>query len=107
MVRTRLPCYRSRPGSLLLGLTTILVAVALGLPYLPGVAVFDFVPLPGRVMAAILGIVGLYRLATEIAKRRFYGDRHHERQIAGQAINPDSATWVCESPSQRNEVTLA
>ncbi|MES1993249.1 MAG: magnesium-translocating P-type ATPase [Pseudomonadota bacterium] len=72
VVRTRLPCYRSRPGSLLLGLTAILVAVALGLPYLPGVAVFDFVPLPGRVMAAIVAIVGLYLLATEMAKRRFY-----------------------------------
>jgi Mg2+-importing ATPase len=72
VVRTRLPCYRSRPGNLLLGLTAILVAVALGLPYLPGVAVFDFVPLPGTVMAAILAIVGLYLLATEMAKRRFY-----------------------------------
>ncbi|MGB2943338.1 MAG: cation transporting ATPase C-terminal domain-containing protein [Candidatus Macondimonas sp.] len=75
VVRTRLPCYRSRPGSLLLGLTAILVAVALGLPYLPGVAVFDFVPLPGPVMAAILGNVGLYLLATEMAKRRFYRRR--------------------------------
>lgn len=38
----------------------------------PGVGVFGFVPLPGRVMAAILGSVGLYLLATEMAKRRFY-----------------------------------
>lgn len=30
------------------------------------------VPLPGHVMAAILGIIGLYLLATEMAKRRFY-----------------------------------
>ncbi|MBK6961328.1 MAG: hypothetical protein IPN63_13655 [Gammaproteobacteria bacterium] len=33
---------------------------------------FGFVPLPGRVMAAVLGSVGLYLLATEMAKRRFY-----------------------------------
>ncbi|MBI2784589.1 MAG: hypothetical protein HYX64_11110, partial [Gammaproteobacteria bacterium] len=84
VVRTRLPCYRSRPGNLLLGLTAILVAVALALPYLPGVAVFDFVPLPGRVLAAILGIVALYLLATELAKRRFY--RHPELRSMKAAV---------------------
>lgn len=72
VVRTRLPCYRSRPGNLLMGLTATLVAVALGLPYQPGVAVFDFVLLQGNVMAAIVAIVGLYLLATEMAKRWFY-----------------------------------
>ena len=72
VVRTRLPCYRSRPGNLLLGLTEILVAVALAMPWLPGAGLFDFVPLPAGVVVAIVAIVGLYLLATEMAKRRFY-----------------------------------
>lgn len=72
VVRTHLPCYRSRPGNLLLGLTLILVAVTIGLPYLPISGVFDLAPLSGTIMAAIMAIVGLYLLATELAKRRFY-----------------------------------
>lgn len=72
VVRTRLPCYRSRPGPLLLGLTLALAVVACSLPYLPGAELFEFVPLPAGILAAIAAIVVAYLVTTELAKRRFY-----------------------------------
>ncbi|MGK2914398.1 MAG: HAD-IC family P-type ATPase [Porticoccaceae bacterium] len=72
VVRTSLPCLRSRPGNLLLGLTVILVGVTFCLPYLPVAGLFDLTPLPGTVIVAIVVIVGLYLLATELAKHWFY-----------------------------------
>ena len=46
--------------------------VAVTIPYLPYAQSFGFVPLPGRLMAAIAAITALYVLATELAKRWFY-----------------------------------
>ncbi len=77
VVRTRHVFFHSRPGTLLLGSTLIVIAVTLILPYLPFVSVFGFVPLPARLMLSVLGLTGLYVVATELAKRYFYSKMHN------------------------------
>jgi Mg2+-importing ATPase len=72
VVRTRRRFFKSRPGQVLLWSTVALATVTLVLPYLPGVSVFGFVPLPPAILATIVGITALYVLATETLKARFY-----------------------------------
>jgi Mg2+-importing ATPase len=73
VMRTQRPFFRSRPGTLLLTSTVVLIAVAFAIPYLPFVDAFGFVPLPGTLLATILLITVLYVAATELQKRWFYG----------------------------------
>jgi Mg2+-importing ATPase len=72
VVRTRRRAYRSRPGRFLLWSTVAVAAVTVLLPYLPGAARLGFVPIPGQLLATVLGILGLYVLATETLKSAFY-----------------------------------
>jgi Mg2+-importing ATPase len=72
VIRTRRPFYESRPGTLLLASTVVLVAVALATPYLPYARIFGFVPLPGTVLGTLVVITLLYVVATELQKRWFY-----------------------------------
>jgi len=71
VVRTQLPTHRSRPGRLLWMSTAAVAGLTLVLPWLPGAAWFDFVPLPPQVLAAVLAITAAYAGASELAKRRF------------------------------------
>jgi Mg2+-importing ATPase len=71
VVRTRLPIYRSRPGRLLAGVTAVVAAFSVAVPWLPGGAWFEFVPLPPAVLGAVLAITLAYAAASELAKRRF------------------------------------
>jgi Mg2+-importing ATPase len=74
VLRTHLPCFRSRPSRLLMASTLAVGVVALTLPFLPPVArTFDFVPLPWPLFVAAVCIVLLYVVATELIKLRFYG----------------------------------
>ena len=68
VVRTRRPFFRSRPGTLLLASTAVLIALTFAIPYVPFAGVFGFVPLPGALLAAISTIAALYVVATELAK---------------------------------------
>lgn len=72
VMRTRRPFYRSRPGTLLLAATLVLIVVTLAMPYLPLASTFGFVPLPWPMIAAIVIIVVMYVSATEVQKRWFY-----------------------------------
>jgi Mg2+-importing ATPase len=72
VVRTRRLFFKSRPGTLLLVSTCLVIAVALVLPYLPFISVFGFVPLPAPLMLAVLGLIGLYVVVTELTKAYFY-----------------------------------
>ena len=72
VMRTRRPFFKSRPGSLLLSSTVVLIVVALVIPYLPFDTVFGFVRLPGSLVAVIMGLTMLYVAATEVQKRWFY-----------------------------------
>ena len=76
VLRTRKPAFRSTPGKLLV-FTSVAVAVAsVVITYLgPLASVFDFVPLPWHILAAVVTIVAAYVLSTEAAKVRFFGRR--------------------------------
>jgi Mg2+-importing ATPase len=72
LIRTQRPFFRSRPGTLLLGLTLGVIVLALAIPYLPLTVVFGFVPLPRSLLATIVLITIAYVAATELQKRWFY-----------------------------------
>ena len=72
VVRTQRPFFRSRPGTVLLLLTTAVVMVALTLPYWPFAGVFGFVSLPAGLVFAIAAIAALYVVAAEVLKKVFY-----------------------------------
>ncbi len=73
VIRTARRFYRSAPSWPLLAATVAVAALTLALPYLPGVALLGFAPLPARLMAALLAVTALLVLASEAAKRRFFG----------------------------------
>lgn len=72
VMRTQRPFFRSRPGTLLLTSTVVLIAVAFAIPYLPFADVFGFVRLPGAMLGTITVITVLYVAATELQKKWFY-----------------------------------
>jgi Mg2+-importing ATPase len=68
-LRTRLPAWRSRPGTLLLVTTLAVGALAAALPYVgPAARVFGFVPLPWAMAGTLAAIVAGYVLVTEAVK---------------------------------------
>ena len=71
-VRTRLPFTRSRPSRTMLGMTLLVMAITLALPYTPLAKLLGFTPLSFPVLIVILGIVALYFLSAELTKRWFY-----------------------------------
>jgi Mg2+-importing ATPase len=72
VVRTRRPFFRSRPGTLLLASTILMLALTLALPYIPAAGLLGFAPLPLPVVGTLMAIAVLYVAATEIAKVRFF-----------------------------------
>jgi Mg2+-importing ATPase len=72
VVRTRGLFFRSRPGTLLLVSTLIVIGITIVLPFVPFNFLFGFIPLPAPLMLTMLGLTALYMLVTEIAKKVFY-----------------------------------
>jgi Mg2+-importing ATPase len=72
VIRTYRPFYRSLPGKYLSALALAMMIVAVLLPYMPGLSIFDFVPLPPQLLASLLGISILYVSAVELAKWLLY-----------------------------------
>jgi Mg2+-importing ATPase len=72
VVRTRRRFYQSRPGTVLLWSTIVLLVLSLATPFLPFVTTLGFVPLPLSLLATLAGITLLYVLATELEKAWFY-----------------------------------
>jgi Mg2+-importing ATPase len=72
VLRTYKPFWRSRPGRGLWQATLVLIGITLLLPYLPYAGLFDFEPLPGSILAAVMFISVLYVVVTEWVKRRIY-----------------------------------
>jgi Mg2+-importing ATPase len=75
VMRTRRPFFRSRPGTVLLTSTAVMIPIAFAVPYMPFASVFGFVRLPVALLVTIAAITGLYVAATELLKRRFYRSR--------------------------------
>ena len=80
VVRTRRPCWRSRPGALLLWSTVAVGILAFVIPYLPHAGLLGFTPLPATVVLALLAIAALYVAATEWLKHAFY--RREDARLA-------------------------
>ena len=72
VVRTRRPFFRSRPGTLLLWSTVVLIPVTLLIPALPFTGLFGFVRMPMALLLTICAISALYVVATELVKRPFF-----------------------------------
>lgn len=72
VVRTRRPCYRSRPGTLLMVSSAAIGVLACVIPYVPHADLLGLVPLPLALLASLIGIALCYVLATELAKRVFW-----------------------------------
>jgi Mg2+-importing ATPase len=72
VIRTQKPFFRSKPGKYLFIGTLLVAVVTLVLPYSPLSKPLGFTPLPVPLMLTLLGITGLYVLASEAAKRVFY-----------------------------------
>ena len=72
VVRTRRVFFRSRPGTLLLASTIVVIGITLALPYLPFNSMFGFVPLPAPLMLMLIGLTVLYVVVAELAKKYFY-----------------------------------
>ena len=72
VIRTHRPFYRSKPGRLLWISIAAMMVIAVLLPYLPGLGLFDFVPLPLPLLAVLIMITLLYAGASELGKRIVY-----------------------------------
>jgi Mg2+-importing ATPase len=71
-LRTRLPFVRSKPSRAMLGMTLLVMVITLALPYTPLAGLLGFTPLPVIYLLLIFGIVALYFISAEFAKRWFY-----------------------------------
>jgi Mg2+-importing ATPase len=72
VVRTRRPFFKSRPGSLLLGLTIGTSVFSFAIPYMPFAEWLGFMPMPTGLLALVVGLTILYVLAAELAKGKFF-----------------------------------
>ena len=72
VIRSRRPIISSRPSKYLLTTTLAIVVATVALPYSPIGRLFQFVFLPGSLLAAIALIVLTYIVSAELAKRVFY-----------------------------------
>jgi len=72
VIRTKRPCYKSRPGKYLFAATMAVVLVTLAFPFIPVRKIFGFVPLPASFLLMMGLIVALYILMTEWVKKLFY-----------------------------------
>jgi P-type Mg2+ transporter len=68
----KLSVDQSRPGTVLLWTTALLIGLTFAVPYIPFVAILGFVPLPGAVLVTLSVITLLYMVATEVGKKWFY-----------------------------------
>jgi len=71
-LRTRMPFTHSHPSRAMLAVTAVVMLITLWLPYSPLATVLDFVPLPIPNLMIIFGIVAMYFMSAEFAKRWFY-----------------------------------
>jgi Mg2+-importing ATPase len=72
VIRTRRPFFRSQPGRDLVIATGLVVGVTFLLPFTPLAGILGFTPLPVGVVLMLVGVVALYIVVAELAKRVFY-----------------------------------
>ena len=72
IIRTRQPFFKSRPGTSLWLATLLVVVGTLVLPYTALSRVFGFTPMPLEFLPVLAGILLLYIVTAEVAKKMFY-----------------------------------
>ena len=72
VIRTRQPFFKSRPGTSLWLATLLVVVGTLVLPYTELSRVFGFTPMPLEFLPVLAGILLLYIVTAEVAKKIFY-----------------------------------
>ena len=72
IIRTRQPFFKSRPATFLWLATLFVIAGTLLLPYTTLGRAFGFTPMPLGFLPVLMGILVLYIVTAEIAKRLFY-----------------------------------
>jgi Mg2+-importing ATPase len=72
VIRTRRPAFRSAPSWKLLTATLLVVAAVILVPFTPLRGPLGLARIPSLVYVAIAGIIVVYVLAAEVAKRLFY-----------------------------------
>ena len=72
VIRTRRPCYSSRPSAALLTTTLLTCCATMLLPMTAVGRFLGFEPLPAMFWLALLGILGVYVMAAELVKKQFY-----------------------------------
>jgi Mg2+-importing ATPase len=75
IIRTRQPFFKSKPAKPLWIATILVVLGAVVLPYTRLSRLFEFAPMPTEFLLVLVGILILYILAAELAKKLFY-QRH-------------------------------
>src|SRR6266496_1425260 len=72
VIRSRKPFFKSRPSKYLLTATLLVVIVTVILPFTPLGEIFGFTRLPVKFILVLVGILFLYIVTTEVAKKVFY-----------------------------------
>jgi Mg2+-importing ATPase len=72
IIRTRQPFFKSKPARPLWIATMLVVSGAVALPYTALSWLFGFAPMPAEFLVVLAGILFLYILAAEVAKKLFY-----------------------------------
>jgi Mg2+-importing ATPase len=72
IIRTRQPFFKSKPARPLWIATLLVVLGAVALPYTGLTWLFGFAPMPAEFLVVLAGILFLYIVAAEVAKKLFY-----------------------------------
>ena len=72
VIRTKEAVYKSKPGKFLLLSTFSIATITIFLPYSPIGSLMGLVPLPARFFLWMGGILVMYIVTAELAKRLFY-----------------------------------
>ncbi|MGQ0667489.1 MAG: HAD-IC family P-type ATPase, partial [Nitrospiraceae bacterium] len=72
VIRTRRPCFTSKPGRYLILATLAVVAATLFLPYVPIAAPLGLTPMPLSFLLLLAAILAGYVLTAELVKQHFY-----------------------------------
>ena len=72
IIRTRQPFFKSKPARPLWIATLLVVFGAVALPYTGLSWLFGFAPMPAEFLVVLAGILFLYIVAAEVAKKLFY-----------------------------------
>lgn len=84
VIRTRGPFYKSKPARGLVLATLLIIGAVFALPYTGLGSLLGLHPMPLAVILSLMGIVLLYVISGEIAKKFFYQQEENRRRSLSQ-----------------------